>query len=105
MPWVAWVCMNKYFRAESPYLTVSTSGLVNHFVSKKQEKRRIGAIERKYKAKDISDEYRISNLIMAIQVDYQDLKLSKIAVLKEIEIILSISLGLCYLCENIYSKK
>jgi len=68
------------------YLTISTSGLVNHFISKKQEKRRIGAIDRKYKAKDISDEYRIANLIMAIQADYQDLTLSKKVVLNEIEI-------------------
>jgi len=68
------------------YLTLSTGGLVNHFVSKKQEKRRIGVIERKYKAKDFADELRVSNQVLSIQADYQDLLLSKKALLNEIEI-------------------
>jgi hypothetical protein len=70
------------------YLTVSTSGLVNHFINKKQERRRIGAIERKYKAKEISDELRISNLLLAIRADYQDLQLARQAVQIEIDIFL-----------------
>ena len=70
------------------YLTINTAGLVTHFVSKKQERRRIGAIERKYKAKDISDELRISNLIMSIQADYQDLLMSKKAVQNDVDIFL-----------------
>ncbi|MDR0572655.1 MAG: hypothetical protein LBG96_01250 [Tannerella sp.] len=69
------------------YLTVSTSGLVNHFIGKKQEKQRISAIERKYRAKEIADELRVSNLILAIQADYQDLLLAKQAVQIDIFII------------------
>jgi hypothetical protein len=68
------------------YLTVSTSGLVNHFVSKKQEKRRISAIERKYKAKETADELKVANKLLSIQADYQDLILSKKSVQIEIDI-------------------
>jgi hypothetical protein len=68
------------------YLTVSTSGLVSHFINKKQETRRIHAIERKYKAKDLADELKISNLVLAIKADYQDLILAKQAVKLEIDI-------------------
>ena len=70
------------------YLTVGTSGLVNHFVNKKMEQRRLGVIDRKYKAKDITDELKVSNQILSIQADFQDLIFSKKAVQKEIEIFL-----------------
>jgi hypothetical protein len=67
------------------YLTVSTSGLVNHFVNKKQETRRIGAIERKYKAKNLSDELKVHNIIRAIEADYRDILLNHQATEIEIE--------------------
>ena len=70
------------------YVTINTAGLANYYVSKKQERRRVGAIERKYKAKDIYDELRISNMIMSIQSDYQDLLLSKKAVQNDVDIFL-----------------
>jgi hypothetical protein len=70
------------------YLTVSTSGLVSHFVNKKQEKRRINAIERRYRAKQIGDELKVTNKLMSIQADYQDIVLSKRAVQIEIDIFL-----------------
>ena len=70
------------------YLSISTSGLVSHFVNKKMEKRRLGVIDRKYKVKDLSDELRVSNQILSIQADHQDLLLSKKAVCNEIEIFL-----------------
>jgi hypothetical protein len=70
------------------YLTVSTSSLVNHFVSKKQEKRRVSAIERKYKAKQLADELRVTNQLMSIQAEYQDIIMSKRIVLIEIDIFL-----------------
>jgi len=68
------------------YLTISTSGLVTHFANKKVEKRRLGSIERKYKARDLGDEFRVSNLVMGIEKDYQDLILAKKVVDIEIEI-------------------
>jgi hypothetical protein len=68
------------------YLTVSTSGLVNHFIGKRQEKRRINSIERKYKAKNIGDELKISNQVLAIQADHKDLILAKQIVQIEIDI-------------------
>jgi hypothetical protein len=70
------------------YLTISTSGLVSHFVNKKQEKRRIGAIERKYKAKELSDEIKVTNSLLSIQADYRDLVLSKKSVQIEVDIFL-----------------
>ena len=68
------------------YLTVSTSGLVNHFVSKKQEHRRVSAIERKYKSKQLADELKVVNKLMSIQADYQDILLAKQVVQIEIDI-------------------
>jgi hypothetical protein len=68
------------------YVTVSTSGLVNHFIGKRQEKRRINAIERKYKAKNIGDELKIGNQVLAIQADYKDLILARQIVQIEIDI-------------------
>jgi hypothetical protein len=70
------------------FLTISTSNLISHFVNKKVENRRIGAIERKYKAKDLGDELRIINLVRGIEKDYQDLVLAKKVVDIEIEIFL-----------------
>ena len=70
------------------YFTVSTSGLVNHFVNKKMENRRLGVIERKYRAKDLSDELRIANQILSIQADYQNILLSQKSVNNEVEIFL-----------------
>jgi hypothetical protein len=70
------------------YLTLSTSGLVNHFISKRQEKRRINSIERKYKAKNIGDELKINNKVLAIKADYKDLVLAKQIVQIEIDIFL-----------------
>ena len=68
------------------YLTVSTSGLVSHFISKKQENRRVSAIERKYKAKQLADELRVTNQLLSIQADYQNILLSQKAVNIEIDI-------------------
>jgi hypothetical protein len=76
------------FIRQRTYLTVNTSGLVNHFVSKKTENRRIGAIERKYKAKDLGDELRIHNLVRGIEKDHQDLILGKKVIRIEIDIFL-----------------
>jgi hypothetical protein len=70
------------------YLTISTSGLVNHFIGKRQEKRRINTIERKYKAKNLADELKINNHALAIQADYKDLVLAKQIVQIEIDIFL-----------------
>ena len=70
------------------YLTVGTSGLVNHFISKKQETRRISAIERKYKAKQLADELRVTNQLLSIQADYQNILLSRKAAKIEIDIFL-----------------
>jgi hypothetical protein len=68
------------------YFTVSTSGLVNHFIGKRQEKRRINSIERRYKAKNIGDELKISNQVLAIQADHKELILTKQIVQIEIDI-------------------
>ena len=68
------------------YLTVGTSGLVNHFISKKQETRRISAIERKYKAKQLADELKVTNQLLSIQADYQNILLSRKAAQIEIDI-------------------
>jgi hypothetical protein len=70
------------------YLTISTSGLVSHFISKKQEKRRVSTIERKYKAKLFGDEIKVTNSLLAIQAGFQDLLLAKKAVQIEIDIFL-----------------
>jgi len=70
------------------YVTLSTSGLVSHFLGKRQERRRVSAIERKYKAKDLSDELRINNKVLAIQADYTDLILAVKVVQIEIDIFL-----------------
>jgi len=76
------------FIRQRTYLTINTSALVSHFVSKKMETRRIGAIERKYKAKEIGDQLRIQNLIRAIEKDHSDLILAKKVVDIEIDIFL-----------------
>jgi predicted hydrolase (HD superfamily) len=68
------------------YLTVSTSGLVNHFFGKRQENRRIGAIERKYKARDLADELKINNRVLAIRAELTDLQLAKKVVQIDIDI-------------------
>jgi hypothetical protein len=68
------------------YFTVSTTGLVNHFLGKRQEKRRINSIERKYKVKNIADELKIANQVLAIQADHKDLVLAKQIVQIEIDI-------------------
>jgi hypothetical protein len=68
------------------YFTVSTSGLVDYFQNKKQQKRRISAIERKYKTKNSTDENRINNKILSIQANYQDIILGKKATQIEIDI-------------------
>ena len=70
------------------YLTVSTSGLVNHFLGKRQANRRISAIERKYKALDLADELKINNRILAIQAELTDLQLAQKVVQIEIDIFL-----------------
>jgi len=70
------------------YLTVGTSGLVNHFISKKQETRRVSAIERKYKAKQLADELKVTNQLLSIQADYQNILLTRKAVQIEIDIFL-----------------
>jgi len=70
------------------YLTISTSGLVSHFLGKRMETKRISAIERKYKARDLADELKINNRVLAIQSDIKDLKLAKKVVQIEIDIFL-----------------
>ena len=70
------------------YLTISTSGLVSHYLGKRMETKRISAIERKYKARDLSDELKIKNRVLAIQSDIKDLKLAKKVVQIEIDIFL-----------------
>jgi hypothetical protein len=62
--------------------------LVSHFISKKQEKRRVSTIERKYKAKLFGDEIKVTNSLLAIQAGFQDLLLAKKAVQIEIDIFL-----------------
>jgi len=76
------------FIRQRTYLTISTSSLVSHFVNKRVENRRIGAIERKYKAKDLGDQLRIHNLVAGIEKDHQDLILAKKVVDIEIDIFL-----------------
>jgi len=70
------------------YVSLSTAGLVSHFVSKKQENRRMGAIERRYKAKNIADELKVNNLVLAIEADFQDILLNRKATSIEIELFL-----------------
>ena len=70
------------------YITLSTSGLVSHFLGKRQENRRVSAIERKYKAKDLADQLRINNKVLAIQADHTDLILAVKVVQIEIDIFL-----------------
>ena len=70
------------------YVTLSTSGLVSHFLGKRQEVRRVSAIERKYKAKDLADQLIINNKVLAIQADHTDLILAVKVVQIEIDIFL-----------------
>jgi len=68
------------------YVTLSTSGLVSHFLGKRQEVRRVSAIERKYKAKDLTVQLIINNKVLAIQADHTDLILAVKVVQIEIDI-------------------
>jgi len=68
------------------YLTVSTSNLVSHFIGKRTERKRINAIERKYKARDLADELKINNRLLSIDADIKDLVLAKQVVQIEIDI-------------------
>jgi ABC-type phosphate transport system auxiliary subunit len=59
------------------YISVSTSALVNHFTGKRQEKKRLSAIDRRHKIKITSEEARIKSKLASIQKDIENAELSK----------------------------
>jgi hypothetical protein len=69
--------LNYDFINNNYYISLSTSSLVNHFLGKRQEKKKISAIERRHKAKQNAEEIKIRTKYGAILREIENIKLSK----------------------------
>jgi len=71
---------NKY------YVTVSTAPIIANTIGKRQEKRRLSAIERRYTSMEHTQEIRLKSLYLQINQRIINIKLSYEIVLNDIEI-------------------
>ena len=75
-PWHFVPSLNYDFINDKYYVTISSGPLVTNMINKRQEKRRLSALERRYENQLKSSEIRVKSLIISINQNLTNLQLS-----------------------------
>jgi hypothetical protein len=78
--------LNYDFINNNYYVTISTSNFITNMLNKRQERRRISAIERRYEAKTKIDQIELKSHIVAVNQKLDNLKASGIILDNDIEL-------------------
>jgi len=78
--------LNYDFINNNYYFTISSGPLVSNLINRRQEKRRLSAIERRYDNQIKSSEIRLRSLIVSINQNFADLYLSYQIVANDLEV-------------------
>ena len=85
-PWHFVPSVNYDFISNRYYLTISSSAFVSNMISKRQEKRRLSSIERRYDNLEKSSEIKLKSLYFQLLQRITDLRLSYEILLNDIDI-------------------
>jgi hypothetical protein len=85
-PWHFVPALNYDFINNNYYVTISSSPLVQNMISKRQEKRRLSAIDRRYDNIGRTSEIRLKNLYLQINQRLVNIELSYTILINDIEI-------------------
>jgi hypothetical protein len=78
--------LNYDFINKNYYLTVSSSHLITTMLGKRQEKKQLSAIERRYESRLKTNEIKLKSLLLSINQKFDNLRLSGIILSNDIEI-------------------
>jgi hypothetical protein len=78
--------LNYDFINNNYYLTISTSNFISNMISRRQEKRKISAIERRYENKKKFEEIHLKSLLLSVNQKFDNLKASGIILSNDIEL-------------------
>lgn len=78
--------LNYDFINNNYYLTISTSNFITNMINKRQEKRKLSAIERRYTNQMKVSELKLKSLLLSINQKLDNMKLSGIILANDVEI-------------------
>jgi hypothetical protein len=78
--------LNYDFINNNYYLTISSSAFVSNMIGRRQEKKKLSAIERRYDQKNKTDEIKLKSLYVNILHNFESVELSRQILLNDIEI-------------------
>lgn len=78
--------LNYDFINNNYYVTISTSNFITNMINKRQEKRKLSAIERRYTNQIKISELKLKSLLLSINQKLNNMKLSGVILANDIEI-------------------
>ena len=85
-PWHFIPCLNYDFINNRYYLTVSSGPLVSNIINKRQEKRKLSAIDRRYNNLEKTSEIKLKSLYLQLVQKYTNVFLSLDILMNDIEL-------------------